>query len=114
MFAFSIVLLQLCYIAFSHFRCHDFLFFVFGLVHEGCSASVSDGVVLILCLQFILCVCFVFEGVGVFFVFHYLLYFEHCVNKLVIVVMIFLVCSDSSAFNFVLSGYSSAGLGEAG
>ena len=68
--------------------------------------SVSDGVVLKLCLQFILCVCFVFEGVGVIF--------EHCVNKLVILVMIFLVCSYSSAFNFVLSGYSSAGLGEAG
>ena len=76
--------------------------------------SVSDGVVLKLCLQFILCVCFVVEGVGVIFVFHYLLYFQYCVNKLVIVVMIFLVCSDSSAFNFVLSGYSSAGLGEAG
>ena len=51
--------------------------------------SVSDGVVLKLCLQFLLCVCFVVEGVGVIFVFHYLLYFEHCVSKLVIVVMIF-------------------------
>ena len=39
MFVISIVLLQLCYIAFSHFRCHD-LFLVFGLVYDGCSAIV--------------------------------------------------------------------------